>query len=175
MSISNDTVHLNLTSFQHWVDDSYFERISLKQLGLRIQLGHKIQDKCRNSVQATGDDFVVIDINGIHDVGLDFCNCETSKPHFIQLLRYGLYPASLDRPKTAATFTVLKHFQLLNFESKASMFEFYNTLVQLSDNTGLSKPKVCYPMYPHMGQVIYATHSRIDIVHLRSWFESTVT
>ena len=126
-------------------------------------------------MQATGDDFVVIDINGIHDVGLDFCNCETSKPHFIQLLWYGLYPASVDCPKTAVTFTVLKHFQLLNFESKASMFEFYNTLVRLSDNTGLSKPKVCYPMYPHMGQVIYATHSRIDIVHLRSWFESTVT
>lgn len=85
---------------------------------------------------------MVLDVNGIHEVGVDFCDCEKSKPEFIQLLRFGWFPASVDRPKTAATFSVLKHFQLLNFESKASPFEFYNTLARLTDNTGLSPPKV---------------------------------
>jgi len=126
---------------EHWTEDCYFEKTNLKKLGLRIQLGHRAWEKCRNSVQAAGDDFVVLDVNGIHD-GLDFCNCETSKPAFIQLLRYGWFPASVDRPKTAATLSVLKNFQMLNFESKASPFEFYNTLARLTDNTRLSTPKV---------------------------------
>ena len=94
-------------------------------------------------MQATGDEFVVLDVNGIHEVGLDFCDCEKSKLEFIQLLRYGWFPASVDRPKTAATLSVLKLFQMLNFESKASLFKFYNTLARLTDNTGLSAPKVC--------------------------------
>jgi len=85
---------------------------------------------------------VVLDVNGIHEVGVDFCDCEKSKPEFIQLLHFGWFPASVDCPKTAATFSVLKHFQLLNFKSKASPFEFYNTLARLTDNTGLSTPKV---------------------------------
>jgi hypothetical protein len=88
---------------------------------------------------------VVLDVNGVHEVGVNFCDCEKSKPEFIQLLCYGSFPASVDRPKTAASFTVLKHFQLLNFESKVSPFEFYNTLACLTDNTGLSIPKVRKP------------------------------
>jgi hypothetical protein len=114
----------------------------LKKLGLRIQLGHKAGEKCCNAARPAGDDFVVIDVNGIHEVGVDFCDCETSKPHFIQLLRYRWFPASIDRPKTATTLAVLKHFHMLSFESKASTFEFYNTLARLTDNTGLSTPKV---------------------------------
>jgi hypothetical protein len=67
--------------------------------------------------------------------------------------------------------TVLKHFQLLNFESKASAFEFYNTLARLTDNTGLYKPKVCELNSP-LSRVVTTLH-RIDTVPLRSWFVST--
>ena len=126
-------------------------------------------------MRATGDDFVIIDVNRIHEVGLDFCNCEMSKPHFIQILRYGLYPATVDHPKTAATFAVLKHFQMLNFESKASVFEFYNTLSRLTDNTGLFKPKVCELLQTcglnHHALIIL----RINITLFLSWFDNTGT
>lgn len=126
-------------------------------------------------MRATGDDFVIINVNGIHEVGLDFCDCEMSKPHFIQILRYGLYPATVDRPKTAATFAVLKHFQMLNFESKASVFEFYNTLSCLTDNTGLFKPKVC-ELLRTCGLNHHAlTILRIDITLFLSWFDNTGT
>ena len=124
---------------------------------------------------ATGDDFVIIDVNGIHEVGLDFCDCEMSKPYFIQILQYGLYPATVDRPKTAATSAVLKHFQMLNFESKASVFEFYNTLSRLTDNTGLFKPKVC-ELLRTCGLKHHAlTILRINITLFLSWFDNTGT
>jgi len=105
---------------------------------------------CCNAGKVISDDFVVLHVNGIHEVGLDYCDCETSKPQFIQLLHYGWFPASVDRPKTAATFSVLKHFHMLNFESKASLFEFYNTLARLTDNTGLSPPKDRYRVFSTM-------------------------
>lgn len=111
------------------------------QLGLRVQLGHTARETCSNPVRAPGGDFVVLDINGIHEVGLDFCGCQMSKLHFVQLLRYGWFPASVDRPKTAATFSMLKFFQMLNFESKASPFEFHSTLARLTDNVGMSTHK----------------------------------
>lgn len=116
--------------------------VTLKSLGLRIQLGHTVHDSCVNPSAAFADGFVVVDINGVHEVGLDFCNCETAKPHFTQLLRYRWFPATVEHPKTAATLRVLQHFHLLMFESKASVFEFYNTLARLTDNTGLFTPKV---------------------------------
>jgi CxC2 like cysteine cluster associated with KDZ transposases len=102
---------------------------------------------------------VVLDINGIHEVGVDFCDCEKSKPEFIQLLCFGWFLASVDHPKTAATFSVLKYFQLLNFESKASLFEFYNTLARLTDNTGLSPPKVYKSAPSHFSQFKHQIHS----------------
>ena len=141
--------------WQLWTKDCHFKKVSLQELGLWIQLGHKAGKTCWNRGRVAGDDFVVLDINGIHEVGVDFCDCEKLKPEFIQLLRFGWFPASVDCPKTVVTFPVLKHFQLLNFKSKASPFEFYNTLVQLTDNTGLSAPKVyksapsCFSQFKH--------------------------
>ncbi|KAG1853639.1 hypothetical protein F4604DRAFT_1883371 [Suillus subluteus] len=101
----------------------YFEQISLKTLGLRIQLGHPFND-----------DFIIIDTTGIHEVALDFCACGTMQTHVKQLLRARLFPATITEPKTAATFNVLEQYHKLSFESKASAFEFYHGLACLSDN-----------------------------------------
>ena len=120
----------------------YFDRTFLKDLGLRVQLGHPPGHKCAVPEHAFGDNFVVIDVLGIFPVGLDFCNCEAAVDHVIQLLRFRWFPATVQNPKTAATFRVLKSFQLLGFESRTSAFEFYNSLVRLSDNTGTKPLKV---------------------------------
>ena len=112
------------------------------QLGLRVQLGHTVHETCCNLIWAPGGDLVILDVNGIHEVGVDFCSCELSQPHLIQLLQYCWFPASVDHPKTAATMVLLKFFQLLNFESKASPFEFHKMLACLTDNTGTSPHKV---------------------------------
>ncbi|KAF8871631.1 hypothetical protein BD779DRAFT_1453711, partial [Infundibulicybe gibba] len=124
--------------------ETHFVRTTLKALGYRFQLGHPIGEECMAPRSASGDSFVVIDVNGVHEVGLDFCNCETSELSYVQLLRFGWLPATIDNPKTAGTFHVLKYFQLLSFVSKVSAYEFYKALARLSDNVGLTHQKNRY-------------------------------
>lgn len=118
---------------------TFFEHTTLKALGLRIRVGHAIGGLCVNPVEAAGDDFIIIDTNSVHQVTLDFCVCTHAEKQTTQLLRAGLYPATVQAPKTAATVAALETFHLLMFESKASVFEFYNTLARQIDNTGTLK------------------------------------
>ncbi|KAK0218631.1 hypothetical protein IW262DRAFT_1297789 [Armillaria fumosa] len=52
---------------------SYFKKISLGDLGLIIQLGHKLGKTCQ--IPAIVRSFVVIDVDGIHTVQISFCEC----------------------------------------------------------------------------------------------------
>jgi hypothetical protein len=47
-------------------------------------------------------------------------------------------------PKSAATFRVMKFFQILSFESKCSGYEFYNALARYTDNVGVNASRVCF-------------------------------
>ncbi|KAF8879935.1 hypothetical protein BD779DRAFT_1676149 [Infundibulicybe gibba] len=127
----------------------YFAEESLKDLGLRIQLGHYAGQQCSNPAAAPGDDFVIIHTNGIHRVGLDFCNCRQSQDHHIQLLRIRLFPATTIAPKTAATFEVLYAFQMTSFMSKISGFEYYQALARITNNLGVVPPDR-YPAFLRM-------------------------
>lgn len=122
----------------------------LKKLGLRIQLGHQIGERCVNPKPAIDDDFVVIDNNGIHQVGVDYCSCEKAPPLVEQVLRAHWYLATSIAPKTAATFNVLENFHLLTFESKTSVFEYIKSLMRRTDNTGMVKVPVCWSEYEAM-------------------------
>lgn len=113
----------------------------LKSLGLRLQLGH-LNGVCSLPQPSFNNDFVVIDIDGIHQVAIDYCGCQQSLPKTIQLLRARLFPSTVIDPKTAATFHVLETFQMLSFTSKVSAFEFYQALARRTDNTGTSAPPV---------------------------------
>jgi len=128
---------------QEW-NGSFFKATALKALGLQLQLWHHLGHCCTNPHKAWNDAFVVLDITGIHEVGLDFCNCEMVQPHFIQLLQFHWFPGSTKNPCTTATFHLLKHFQLLSFESKASALEFYSVLAQETENTGMVDIKVFF-------------------------------
>ncbi|KAH7904101.1 hypothetical protein BJ138DRAFT_1175416 [Hygrophoropsis aurantiaca] len=122
----------------------FFSRAKLKDLGLRIQLGHRLGGICPNPSPAFNNDFIVLDVNGVHEVSLDYCGCDVAAPVVIQLLRIFWYPATTVDPKTGATFRLLEHYHLLSFESKASAFEYYNALVRLTDNTGVYVTKDRY-------------------------------
>lgn len=136
-----------ISGLQHW-NGVYFERSLLKSLGLRIQLGHPVGKRCPRPNRTWGDDFVIVDCDQIHEVGLDYCGCgETSKGQVEQLLERRFYPATVVNPKTAATFRVLEMFELLQYESKLSTYEFYQTVSRLTDNTGLHAIKVRGPTW----------------------------
>jgi hypothetical protein len=143
-------------------------------LGGRIQLGHAIGEPCPLPVPAFGDSFTIIDTNGIHDVGLDFCGCGRYGTMTQQLLRFRLYPATVQNPNTASTFRALHHFQLLSFESKCSVYEFYQTLVRESDNTSCRKVKACAN---HSRSIANLADNilRIATKLFSKWFDNGVT
>lgn len=127
----------------------------MKALGLRLQLGHPPGAKCVNPVSCPGDEFVIIDTNGVHEIGLNFCACGfSSQSRTVQLLRSRLYPATVQNPKTAATFRVLECFELLSYVSKVSVFEYYQSLARLTDNTGMFTPKVLCKLHPRIHPLI---------------------
>lgn len=139
-----------LALLHYWLTDligqawngNFFQRVTLKSLGLRIQLNHDHGSVCLNPRKAHGDDFVILDVTGIHEVGLDYCGCKDFHPEVVQLLRRRFYPATVVAPKTAATFRLLERYQLECYEGKISVFEFYNSLSRQTENTGLNPPKV---------------------------------
>ncbi|KAF9228344.1 hypothetical protein BS17DRAFT_692294, partial [Gyrodon lividus] len=114
------------------------------QLRLHIQLGHTLGSLCCNPEPAChGNNFILVDLNGIHSIALNFCNCEMAQVHYIQLLHAHWDTATTSEPKTAATFCVLDHFQIYTLESKGSAFKYYHVLSHLTENTGVNPPKVC--------------------------------
>ncbi|KJA24436.1 hypothetical protein HYPSUDRAFT_136378, partial [Hypholoma sublateritium FD-334 SS-4] len=119
---------------------SFFEGVTLKALGLKIQLGHKIGNACPAPIPAFNDDFTIIHDNGIHQVCLLLCGCQKALRPTIQLLRARLFPATTINPRTAATFRVLETFQMLSFTAKTTAFDFYKALEARTDNTGTSVP-----------------------------------
>ncbi|CAA7257476.1 unnamed protein product [Cyclocybe aegerita] len=50
----------------------YFEKTSLKEIRFRVQLGHSVDGLCLLPERAIDDSFVIIDSDGVHEVGLDF-------------------------------------------------------------------------------------------------------
>ncbi|KAJ7434267.1 hypothetical protein B0H11DRAFT_2164741 [Mycena galericulata] len=135
--------------------EGMFARTTLKTLGLRIQLGHGKRGKGRRGLcvlpsTAVNDDFVVVASNGIHEVGLDFCNCSTAQPHDIQLMRARWYPATGKNPQTAGTFSVLRRYHLMALESKCSGSEFYNSLARETDNSGTEPVRDRYDEFLRM-------------------------
>ncbi len=142
--------------------------MTLAELGLNFQLGHKLGTPCPSPAIITK--FVIIDVDGIHTVNMAFCDCTQGIERHIQLLRRRLFPATTIYPQTAITFRVLYLFQLLSFMSKVSAYEFYHTLARVTDNSGLYTPPVmfflmCQYNIPDQFQDRYQTFLRV----VREW------
>ncbi|KAJ7899122.1 hypothetical protein B0H14DRAFT_3124170 [Mycena olivaceomarginata] len=140
-----------LHKIQKWKGSS-FKRKTLKALGLRIQLGHwnTADAVCSVPEPAPNDDFVIVDNTGVHPVHLDYCGCGQGGLHTVQLLRAQLWAATTTRPRTAATFSVLRRYHLLSFESKCAALEFYQSLARETDNLHYKKDKDRYREFVRM-------------------------
>ncbi|KAK6966872.1 hypothetical protein R3P38DRAFT_3414023 [Favolaschia claudopus] len=104
-------------------------------------------DNPLHRVEHPRNDFCIVDSNGVHEVGLDFCSCASAEDHDIQLVRARLYPATTTNPATAATFRVLRDFHLLSLEAKCSANYFYNKLARHTNNNGVFQPRTRYNQF----------------------------
>ncbi|KAH7906396.1 hypothetical protein BJ138DRAFT_1016290, partial [Hygrophoropsis aurantiaca] len=138
-----------LHRIEEW-NSRFFDRITLKGLGLRVQLGHDVGQTCLWPKPSSRDDFVVIDCHAIHEVSVSYCGCPSGLTHVTQLLRVRWFPATVREPNTAATFAVLQQNHLLSFESKVASYEFYHSIARRTDNTGLSPLKDRYQPFMRM-------------------------
>ncbi len=124
---------------QRW-NGSFFEDDSLKCLGLHLQLGHW-DIHCINPCPGPSN-FMVLHINGIHKVAIDFCACEHQRPDCMQCLRFNWYLATTRTPRSCATIEMLEHFHIQMLCRKILAYEYYRGLNNASDNTDINLPKV---------------------------------
>ncbi|KAJ7772152.1 hypothetical protein B0H14DRAFT_2539080 [Mycena olivaceomarginata] len=137
--VERHSITSGLTAYlQEW-NGSFFERRSLKELGLVIQLGHPPGYSCSYPLKANKG-FVVIDITGVHEVDVNFCQCDGNIEKRQQLMRVCWWPATARDPQTCATFGVVRLFQVLNCQGKVSTHDFLRSLKLLTNNDGLSPP-----------------------------------
>ncbi|KAK7047944.1 hypothetical protein VNI00_006272 [Paramarasmius palmivorus] len=125
-------------------NNHHFEKTSLRALGHTIQLNHMGMEcprerKCHSKLR-------ILHTNGIHHVDIRFCNCGKRIDQYLQLLRRGLYPSTVNegRITTCATFSYLDTLHSLSSTTKGSAHDFYRALEKLTDNTGLNLPKSRY-------------------------------
>ncbi|KAF7793609.1 hypothetical protein EIP86_004723 [Pleurotus ostreatoroseus] len=125
-------------NIEHW-NGRYFEKTTLRSIGLTIQLGHRPGVKCSNPIPGPID-FVVLHTNGLHPVEIHYCGCQqlaVAGTRLQQLLRCELFPATVAEPTTAATFRMMEQFHILTLQGKLTGYDFYLSLEYLSNNTGL--------------------------------------
>jgi hypothetical protein len=121
---------------QKWnAECGFFERTTLKTLGLKLQLGCHRGVSC-NWSDPTPSNMVIVDITGVHEVSVIFCEC-SGVDTWIQLLRAQLYPATFGNPSTAFTFEVLRDFLSISFNTRLSQLHWMEFLRAKMDGTGL--------------------------------------
>ncbi|KAJ7315513.1 hypothetical protein DFH08DRAFT_631262, partial [Mycena albidolilacea] len=108
-----------LDRIERW-DSTQFKRVTLKSMGLRVQLGHSSADRCAAPI-AGHKTFTVIHTNEIHDVAVNFCGCREES--FVgscrqQLMRWSWYPATHKEPQTCSTLVCLEAFLMFHFKLK---------------------------------------------------------
>jgi len=74
----------------------------------------------------------VIHTNGVHHLAMVACRCRGLANVPLDLLAGGFMPASFDNIKTLFSIAVLNHFHLCNLELKASAYQFYQLICQMT-------------------------------------------
>ncbi|PPQ76859.1 hypothetical protein CVT26_001497 [Gymnopilus dilepis] len=122
--------------------NSRFVNVSLKDMGLKIQLNH-MGMQCSNPIPCHSK-MLVLHTNGIHEVAIQYCGCDRAIPQHLQLLRRRLYPSSQLNVKNCTTFELLRHLHHLSLATKASTYDFYRGLEKSTNNVGINVPKSRY-------------------------------
>lgn len=90
----------------------------------------------------------IVHCTGVHDLRVKFCGFRAwglrsvDYSNMNQLLRARLFPATPSKPQSTVTFECLNEFHILTTQGKLTGMDYYETLVRLTDNTGVDPPKV---------------------------------
>jgi hypothetical protein len=91
---------------------------------------------------------VLLDISGFHRVRITYCLCGDPEVGSVarrcQLLRARWFPATFTRPGTAFTFRLLDFLHKLQTQSKINLYDFYLSLVSVTNATDLKRPVVSF-------------------------------
>ena len=118
---------------EEWLG-THFGRISISQLGYRLYLGHYGEPCPQRSEISAGRKVVVVHTNGFHETFLEFCVCDGSPTHPLQLMNANLFPATLEKSETVFTFELLDTFQKLSLRSKINAYDYHQTLQEMTDS-----------------------------------------
>ncbi|KAF7326474.1 CxC2 domain-containing protein [Mycena venus] len=112
-------------------EDEYFQPRTTRDLKIWYQIGQPFGEDCPTNYLGQSGDFMVLQDNGIHVLDVDFCCCTGAPSQVAQLLNHA--PAlSQAQP------------------SSSPAYDFYNTLVILSDGMGLQKLLNRLPQFMNM-------------------------
>ncbi|KIJ35184.1 hypothetical protein M422DRAFT_181083, partial [Sphaerobolus stellatus SS14] len=120
-----------------------FARRSLSTMGLILAMGHQEQPCPHVMTEFGPQKLVIVDLNGVHEVLVGWCRCAAGGTFASQLFRCRFFPASMDRPRTAFTFRLLKHFHILSNMARTTPWDFVGTLQQLTEALDLQGTQVC--------------------------------
>ncbi|KAF8687043.1 hypothetical protein AX14_003749, partial [Amanita brunnescens Koide BX004] len=118
---------------QKW-NGLHFHCISLLELGQTIRLRHHGASCSNRFPGSKGRTTTVVHTNSIHQVNIEYCHCIHSVSEAEQLARSSLFPASFKRPEMVFTFAVLKQFHVLGLTAKVPAYDFFNALVNMTNN-----------------------------------------
>ena len=158
--------------YQKW-NGSFFNDISLFELGVSHQLGHDINERCE--LPSSSVDLTLFDISGVRIVWVQYCLCGGTgdKPalRHCQLLRACWFPATFSRPSTAFTFRLLDFFHKLQTQSKVNLYDFYNSLSFVNNSASQKPPVVCpFLLYIHTTDVCFTQYQYNELsLVLRIW------
>jgi hypothetical protein len=77
----------------------------------------------------------IVHSTGVFTYNVLWCHCPGSDhQQHSQLLKAGLFPASISHPRTAFTFDILDHFLIDALECKTSAMSFFQKLHRLTNN-----------------------------------------
>ncbi|EAU87583.2 hypothetical protein CC1G_12835 [Coprinopsis cinerea okayama7 len=143
----------------HWAHvwnntHQYFERKDLSEIHPTspFTIGHN-RDNNPCAAQSGKVTMTLVDVNGVHTTRVSFCDCQGVHDRVTQLMKSGFFPATLSLPRTAFTFAVLRHFQLLQLEAKASAYDFCTALRRLSDFAFTKRIPDIYPQFVVVMQI----------------------
>ncbi|KAI0688809.1 hypothetical protein C8Q76DRAFT_772031 [Earliella scabrosa] len=147
--LESHSEHL-LHRLEEW-DGRKFVRTSLEKLGMVVNLGHS-HNRCPNPSQLSRR-LVICDSTGIHTHTVRFCKCldatAQDTAEWRQLMRFGWFPATMDRPATVFTFRMLKTFQELSFQGKTNLYDYWRTIERITDG-----PMSRYNRYKQLSHVV---------------------